>query len=161
MILFSCKETTKTNFKNLNNDSIIEETPAKLKTNTAETPSEQCFIQVKANDSILVHLKFKANEISGEMVYKQHLAHNVYGTLKGNKKGDGTLDLIYSYMVDGSNGTETKIMKIENNQLYIKVGELEDDFKGNLSYKSQESAKFSEIYSTADCSSRAFKLMQP
>jgi hypothetical protein len=72
--------------------------------------------------------------------------------LQGFKNAAGELDLIYDYMIEGSQQTETKIMKIEDGKLLIKIGELLDPkYDGNLVYKDVSQATFSEVLEATSC----------
>jgi hypothetical protein len=72
--------------------------------------------------------------------------------LQGCRNAVGELDLMYDYMIEGSQQTETKIMKIEDGKLLVKVGELQDPKNdGNLVYKDVSQAKYSEVLESISC----------
>ena len=59
---------------------------------------------------------------------------------------------MYQYMIEGNQQTETKIMKVQNETLWIKKGELLDPKNdGNLEFKDAAQAKYQESIPAADC----------
>lgn len=114
-----------------------------------------CFSKVWNKDITEVQLTIMGDAITGSMNWLPHEKDSARGTLKGNKNAAGEFDLMYDYMIEGSQQTETKIMKIEDGKLLLKVGELLDPkYDGNLIYKDVGLAKYSEILDKIDCKSK-------
>ena len=99
-----------------------------------------------------VQLTIVGDVITGRMNRLPYEKDSAKGTLKGTKNPVGEFDLMYDFMIEGIQQTETKIMKIEGDKLLIKVGELlnpKDD--GSLVYKDVSQAKYSEILEKVAC----------
>ena len=113
---------------------------------------KQCFQSAINKDTTSVTLTFEGDSISGTMDVNPYQKDRANGTLLGKKEANGELNLVYSYMIEGNNQTETKVMKIENNLLLIKHGALTDEKNdGNLKYKNAAEAKYSETIPKIDC----------
>lgn len=111
-----------------------------------------CFSKVFNQDVTDVQLTILDGAVTGKMDWIPYQKDSARGTLQGFKNAVGELDLIYDYMIEGSQQTETKIMKIEDGKLLIKVGELLDPKNdGNLVYKDPSLAKFSEVLEPVNC----------
>lgn len=119
---------------------------------TEPLDNEMCYLKTFNKDSTWVSLKIDGNNISGKMLIKPFEKDKSDGSLSGTKAENGELDLLYTYMIEGMNQTETKVMKIENGKLYIKVGELTDAKNdGNLKYKDVMKAEFKDILDKIEC----------
>lgn len=120
-----------------------------IKTNVSNAKTkdgEYCFRKVENKDVTDVTLSINGNTVTGKMDWVPFEKDSARGTLSGSLMQNGEMNLIYNYMIEGSNQTETKIMKIENGKLYIKHGELVDPkYNGNLSYKDVSKAVYNEI----------------
>lgn len=111
-----------------------------------------CFNKLFNQDVTDVQLSISGSAVTGKMDWVPYEKDSARGTLQGFKNAMGELDLIYDYMIEGSQQTETKIMKIEDGKLLIKVGELLDPKNdGNLVYKDVSQAKYSEVLEAAGC----------
>ena len=111
-----------------------------------------CFTKKFNQDMTDVKLVFAGNTINGVMNWVPYQKDSARGTLKGIKNQAGEFDLMYDYMIEGNQQTETKRMKIENGKLLIKIGELLDaNENGNLVYKNVNQAKFSEVLEPVAC----------
>lgn len=111
-----------------------------------------CFIKNYNQDVTNVKLVFAGDAISGVMNWVPYQKDSARGTLKGTKNQSDEFDLIYDYMIEGNQQTETKRMKMENGKLLIKIGELLDpNDSGNLVYKNVNQAKFSEVLEPVAC----------
>ncbi len=111
-----------------------------------------CFSKLFNQDVTTVKLTIIGNAVSGKMDWIPYEKDSARGTLQGFKNAEGELDLMYDYMIEGSQQTETKIMKIEDGKLLVKVGELLDPKNdGNLVYKDVSQAKFSEVLEATSC----------
>lgn len=131
---------------------------AKQGKTTAETPSiselegKRCFLSAVNKDTTRVSLQIDGDKISGDMVWIPYQKDKRVGTLMGTKNANGELELTYNFMQEGMSQTETKIMKIENDILLIKHGDLEDPKNdGNMKYKDASKAAFSEKIPKANC----------
>ena len=111
-----------------------------------------CFSKIFNKDVTEVQLIIKVNAVTGKMNRLPYEKDSARGILQGHKNAAGELDLMYDYMIEGNQQTETKIMKIEDGKLMIKVGELLDSKNdGNLVYKDISQAKYNEILEKTDC----------
>ncbi len=111
-----------------------------------------CFGKLFNQDVTDVQLTILGSAVTGKMDWIPSEKDSARGTLLGFKNAAGELDLIYDYMIEGSQQTETKIMKIEDGKLLVKVGELLDPKNdGNLVYKDVSQAKFSEVLEPINC----------
>ncbi len=122
-----------------------------------ETPNNikdgsYCFSKLFNQDITDVQLTLLGSAVTGKMDWIPYEKDSARGTLQGFKNAAGELDLIYDYMIEGSQQTETKIMKIQDGKLLVKVGELLDPKNdGNLVYKDVSQAKYSEVLKTTSC----------
>ena len=111
-----------------------------------------CFSKLFNQDITDVQLTILGNAVTGKMDWIPYEKDSARGTLRGFKNATGELDLTYDYMIEGSQQTETKIMKIEDGKLLVKVGELLDPKNdGNLVYKEVSQAKYSEVLEATSC----------
>ena len=111
-----------------------------------------CFNKKFKQDITDVKLVFAGDIITGVMNWVPYQKDSARGTLKGTKNQAGEFDLMYDYMIEGNQQTETKRMKIENGKLLIKIGALLDpNNNGNLVYKDVNQAKYSEMLEPVDC----------
>ena len=113
-----------------------------------------CFKATFNQDVTNIQLIILDNKVTGFMNWVPYQKDSARGTLTGTKNADGELDLLYDYMIEGSQQTETKLMKIENEKLWIKQGELSDPkYDGHLVYKDVSQANYGESIDKADCKS--------
>ncbi|MBC7757101.1 MAG: hypothetical protein H7Z20_10795 [Bdellovibrio sp.] len=111
-----------------------------------------CFKKELNKDVTNVQLVIAGNEITGFMNSVPYQKDSARGTLKGTKNAASEFDLMYQYMIEGNQQTETKIMKIQNETLWIKKGELLDPKNdGNLVFKDAAQAKYQEGIAPVDC----------
>ena len=141
------------------------EKPESTATPTTEKPAESialpaytngtfCFKATFNQDVTNIQLIILDNKVTGFMNWVPYQKDSARGTLTGTKNANGELDLLYDYMIEGSQQTETKLMKIENEKLWIKQGELSDPkYDGHLVYKDVSQAKYGESIDKADCKS--------
>ncbi len=66
-----------------------------------------------------MQLVIVGNNITGLMNWVPYQKDSARGTLEGTKNAAGEFDLMYQYMIEGNQQTETKIMKVENETLWI------------------------------------------
>ena len=131
---------------------------AKQEKATTETPSiselegKKCFMSAVNKDTTRVSIQIDGDKIMGDMDWIPYQKDKRVGTLMGSKNTNGELELTYNFMQEGMSQTETKIMKIENNLLLIKHGDLEDPKNdGNMRYKDVSKATFTEKIPKTDC----------
>ncbi len=137
--LFSCEETNK--------ETKPETTPP-----TTQVAEESCFLMAKNRDTTLVNLKIENDQVSGTMEWLPFEKDGAHGTLAGTKNPNGEMNLIYTYTIEGSNQTSEEIMKIENNQLLIKKGELIDpNNDGHTKFKDAATAVYSDTLQKVNC----------
>ena len=111
-----------------------------------------CFSKLFNQDVTDVQLTILGSAVTGKMDWVPYQKDSARGTLQGAKNVAGELDLMYDYMIEGNKQTETKIMKIKDGKLLLKVGELLDpNNDGNLIYKDVSQAKFSEVLEPVNC----------
>jgi hypothetical protein len=128
------------------------------KTAIVETPSiselegKKCFMSAINKDTTRVSIQIDGDKITGDLVWLPYQKDKRVGTLVGTKNANGELELTYNFMQEGMSQTETKIMKIDNDVLLIKHGELEDPKNdGNMKYKDASKATFSEKIPKTEC----------
>ena len=127
---------------------IIENNATSINTNDGI----YCFSKLFNQDVTDVQLTILDGAVTGKMDRIPYQKDSARGTLRGYENAAHELDLLYDYMIEGNQQTETKIMKIENGKLLIKHGELLDPKnEGNLIYKDISQAKYSEILEKVDC----------
>ncbi len=118
-----------------------------------ELNGDYCFLKAENRDSTIVKIRILSDDdIRGEMMWQPWEKDGAVGTLTGKLNANKELELIYDYVIEGSHQTEVKIMKIENQKLHIKEGELEDKKNdGNLTYKDVSKAEYKEVLNKTDC----------
>ncbi len=121
-------------------------------TKPAALKGDYCF-KVEANRDITeVNLNIAGSQVTGTMSWTPDQKDGARGSLAGTVNAASELDLMYDYMIEGSQQTETKVMKIENDQLMIKRGELIDPKEdGHLQYKDVASATYKESLPKVEC----------
>ena len=111
-----------------------------------------CFNKLLNQDVTEVQLTILGNAVTGTMNWIPYQKDSARGTLKGSKNAVSEMDLMYDYMIEGNQQTETKVMKIEEGNLLVKTGQLLDPKNdGNLVYKDVTQAKYTEILEKVDC----------
>lgn len=116
-----------------------------------------CFVKatgddVTRQDSTFINLTITGNKVTGEKHWHPFEKDGAHGTLEGTKNG-ALIKALYSYTIEGSQQTEELIFSLGAGKLLQKVGELEDDFKGNLKLKDPAAAKFVDEYTRVLCNS--------
>ena len=135
-----------------NTQKLKQETENLLATQQNIKDGSYCFIKQFNQDITEVKLVFAGDTVTGVMNRVPYQKDSARGKLKGTKNQLGELDLMYDYMIEGNQQTETKRMKIENGKLLIKTGELLDpNNNGNLIYKDVNQAKYSEVLESVQC----------
>ena len=150
LIIFSCTKENK---------------PVPQAAGTAKTADQQkteaaipvlkgdyCFFKAESKDTTSVHLTIHSNKVEGEMTWQPWEKDGATGTLSGKLISNDEMELLYDYTIEGSKQTETKIMKIDHDRLYIKIGELTDPQNdGHLTYKDPSKAVYSEVLNPVSC----------
>lgn len=148
LVMASCHNNT--DIHNSTSDS-ISATPT---TEPAAPPSKEnyCFLSTLKRDSTFVNLTIEGDSVTGNMHWKPFEKDGSIGTLAGKKNNLGEFELLYDYMIEGNRQTETKVMKIENGKLVVKVGELLDSGNnGHLVYKDVATATYKDTLNQVDC----------
>ena len=148
-------------FASCKKEIVTEGEPPKINADTvavapakAETAKEEklCFLKKDGNYSTAVNLVIIGEQVSGTITAGENGVDGATGTLAGTKGANGEMDVIYTYEIEGSKQSENKIMKIENNTLMIKKGELIDPKNdGNMQYKDVAKAKFTQVLPSVTC----------
>ncbi len=121
-------------------------------TTSASTDGTFCFLKAENRDSTTITLHVAGGKVSGEMTWNPYQKDGAVGTLTGTKNANGEFELVYDYMIEGNRQSEDKIMKIENDQLLVKKGELIDPKNdGNMKFKDVSKAVFKDILTKTDC----------
>ena len=112
-----------------------------------------CFARAENKDSTFVSINFLSDDdVRGEMIWQPWQKDGARGFLKGKLNAANEMELVYDYMIEGNRQTETKIMKIEGDNLSIKVGELMDPKNdGNLVFKDASKATYKTVLTKATC----------
>ena len=111
-----------------------------------------CFKKSLNQDVTNVQLIISGDHVNGFMNWIPYQKDSARGTLKGTQNQTGEFDLMYDYMIEGNKQSETKVMKIENEKLWFKKGELIDPKNdGQLVYKDVSQAKYEDGLEKADC----------
>jgi hypothetical protein len=127
--------------------------PKVVKANTVDLKGDYCFIKTFNRDTtkVKIHVLSK-DDIQGEMTIKPWEKDAAVGTIIGKLNAANEMEFLYNYMIEGSKQSETKIMKIENEKLLIKSGELIDEKNnGNLRYKDILKAVYSDTLNKISC----------
>lgn len=105
---------------------------------------ELCFSKNLNKDITTITLMINGDKVTGKMDWVPFEKDSARGTLSGTLE-NGEMNLLYDYTIEGAHQTEEKIMKIENGNLLIKHGQLEDPkYNGHLIYKDKASAVYKE-----------------
>ena len=152
LLIVSCK--SKTERTGSSNDSIPAESQISdtVASDTKPQNAPMCFLSSVSKDSTSVRLQIDGDKVTGELYWLPYQKDSARGTLKGTKNAAGEFDLMYQYMIEGNQQTETKIMIVQNETLWIKKDELLDPKNdGNLVFKDAAQAKYQESIPAADC----------
>ena len=150
LLFAACKNSTEE--KMINDSSEIAIGDTKPTNGSTTTDGRFCFMSALNKDTTTVQFVIVGDKVSGNMRWNPYQKDGAKGTLSGSKKSNDELELVYDYMIEGNQQTETKIMKIEKGELLIKKGELEDPKNdGHLRYKDVSKASFTEKLSAVDC----------
>ena len=153
LILFSCNNKS----KNINETKIEEVQKDSIKTIEISTKpilkGDYCFQETFNKDTTTVRIRILSDDdIRGEMIWSPWQKDGAIGTLTGKINQANELELVYNYMIEGNRQTETKIMKIENDKIIIKRGELLDPKNdGNLIFKDVSKAIFKDTLNKINC----------
>ena len=121
----------------------------------ASEVNDFCFFKNENRDITKVTLRIDDKKVTGTMDWVPFEKDSGRGTLSGSLLPDGQMDVLFDYVIEGSHQTETKFMKIVDNNLHIKHGELEDKkYNGNLTYKDPAKAVYNEIIKPCSAENR-------
>lgn len=111
-----------------------------------------CFEELFKRDVTNVKLNISGNTVTGLMNRIPYEKDSARGKLTGSRDKGGEMDLHYEYIIEGIWQTETILAKIQDNKLFIKIGELQDiNQDGHLTYKDDGQAFFSKALMRVDC----------
>jgi hypothetical protein len=103
-----------------------------------------CFSRIENKDVTTATITVNGDKVTGTMDWFPYGVDGAHGTLSGTLE-NAEMNLLYDYTIEGAHQTEEKIMKIENGNLLIKHGQLEDPkYNGHLIYKDKASAVYKE-----------------
>lgn len=145
----SCKKETKETTKTTDTVSMAKPNEA-----AAALSGDYCFEKVENRDSTMVKFRVLSDDdIRGEMMWRPFEKDGATGTLTGKIISKNEIQFDYDYMIEGNRQSETTIMKVDGDKLYIKEGELMDDpnKKGNMIYKDAAKAEYRNILNKVAC----------
>ncbi|MFD0792182.1 hypothetical protein ACFQZX_01060 [Mucilaginibacter litoreus] len=112
---------------------------------------EYCFIHTEGTsnqDTTAVHLKFNANNVTGEMKWIPKEKDARKGTLSGTIKGD-IIKAVWAFMQEGTKDSIAVEFKLSAQQLAQKPYKVDTNTGRQLT---DESAEYSVIYKLDNCS---------
>ena len=114
---------------------------------------DYCFLKAENKDTTSVRFRvLSEDDIRGEMIWSPWQKDGAVGKLTGKLNAENELELVYDYTIEGSRQTETKIMKVAKDKLYIKRGELVDPKNdGNMVFKDAKTATYKDILDKTSC----------
>ena len=133
-------------------ESILLADTATVQAPDFDAPIRLCFMQALNRDTTRVNLVLKGDTVEGTMVWQPYEKDGARGTLSGRRDAQGEMQVLYDYMIEGQQQTETKIMKIEGDKLLLKVGELQDVHQdGHLTFKNAAKAVYRDTLMAVVC----------
>ena len=152
LMLNACKQENAVSAAGEKVSATSQKPPLKVTANQPTANGTFCFNKIFNKDVTDVQITLAENKVTGIMNWVPYEKDSARGTLAGVKNAAGEFELIYNYMIEGNQQTETKVMKIEGNNLHIKHGELLDaNNDGNLVYKDVNAATYTETLATIPC----------
>ena len=152
LMLTACNKPEQKEAEKASETAVNADTVAMATAPVEPAANKSCFMKALNRDTTTVTLEVIGDKITGSMHWNPYQKDGAIGTLTGTKNATGEFELMYNYMIEGNNQSETKIMKIENGQLLIKKGELEDPKNdGNMRYKDASKATYKETLKKVDC----------
>lgn len=148
LIIYACGSTEQ---KETSTEQVTADTLSTA--TTTEISGDYCFLKAENKDSTTVRIRvLSSDDIRGEMIWNPYEKDGAVGTLTGKMNANNEMELMYSYTIEGNQQSEAKVMKIENNQLLIKAGELIDPKNnGNLILKDASKASYAEVLKATNC----------
>lgn len=94
-----------------------------------------------------------SDDIRGEMIWRPYQKDGATGTLTGKMISDNEIQFLYDYLIEGNRQSETCVMKIDDNVLSLKKGELTEDpaNPGNMTYKNAGDAVYTDVLQKINC----------
>ena len=108
---------------------------------TAATEESACYAYTGNNDSVLVHLVSKGENITGTMMYSIYEKDRNDGTLAGVLKGD-TLIADYTFSSEGTTSVRQVAFLLQNGALKEGFGDVEEK-EGKTIFKRGATVDFS------------------
>ena len=132
--------------KNVTADTSTTETSKVLK-------GDYCFLKADNKDTLTIKIRILSDDdIRGEMIWSPWQKDGAVGTLTGKMISKNEMKLNYDYTIEGNRQSEEKIMKIANEKLFIKKGELKDPKNdGHLVLKDTSKAIYNEVLNKIIC----------
>ena len=140
-----------------NNNAAKQETATTTQVTPPKTAEQfmgvYCFLKAENRDTTIVRVNFLSDDdIRGEMIWQPWQKDGATGDLKGKLNANKEMELVYNYTIEGSQQSETKIMKIEGDKLSIKQGELIDPKNnGKLVFKDASKAIYKTVLTKTSC----------
>ncbi len=152
--MFACsKSETKTSEKTPSVDSATAVQVSEPAVASKELKGDYCFQSATNRDTTTIRVRILSqDDIRGEMIWNPWQKDGAVGSLIGKLNADNEMELIYDYTIEGSRQSEMKIMKIENDRIMIKEGELIDpNNDGKLVFKDVKKAVYKETLTKISC----------
>ncbi|HEY9362530.1 MAG TPA: hypothetical protein VIQ00_04665 [Chitinophagaceae bacterium] len=119
----SCSENAKVNeTTNAGSTAIIDSTTNDHASNTTLSITG-CYMKVLNQDTVLLQLQQKGENINGKMVFDNFEKDGSHGLVNGKIKGD-TLILIYDFFSEGMKSVSEELFKIRDSQLVRASGNI-------------------------------------
>ncbi len=133
------------------------EKPKASDTTASNAPSGDgttCYLLTEGTqnqDTTRATITIAGDQVSGSYEWLPSEKDAAIGTLKCTKTGD-IIDGMYSYMIEGSNQTETVRFKLEGGKLWRYNSELEDKkMDGNLTFKDASKGEYKDALNAVPC----------
>ena len=108
LLVIACKNTPTTTADTSTKNTAPAHTDIPAPTN------QFCYLMVQDRDSTFVTIKMDGDKVTGSMEWNPYQQHGAIGTLSGIKNTAGELALVYRYTIEGSEQSEAKVMKMDN-----------------------------------------------
>ncbi len=121
-----------------------------LMTETRDTVQLNDGTSMELIDSTIIELNVQGETVKGILDWRPAEVDGAYGTIDGTIQDD-IVKVIYSYIVEGYEGKEEKIFQIREDEIAVKVGELEEVETDFFKLKNPDEASFSQTIPRVDC----------
>ena len=159
LIVFSCKKEAEVPAVAETTETEVAPTTEVVEIANMDLPGEKlakgdyCFLKAENKDTTSVRFRvLSEDDIRGEMTWSPWQKDGAVGKLTGKLNAENELELMYDYVIEGNRQTETKIMKVAKDKLYIKRGELVDPKNdGNMVFKDAKTASYKDVLDKTSC----------